>query len=80
MAAVSKKRTVGEITKPNGGSSSGKKTIMQGKSAAEDSSAATLWIEKHAPRSVDEVMVNKKKVGEFTEIAEKDGGGGFLVL
>ena len=71
MAAVSKKRTVGEMTKPNGGSSSaGKKTIELGKSAADASSAATLWIEKHAPRCVEEVVVNKKKVGEFTEIAE----------
>ena len=69
MAAVSKKRTVGEITKPNGGSSSGKKTIESGKSAA-NASSATLWIEKHAPRSVEELVVNKKKVGEFIEIAE----------
>ena len=68
MAAVSKKRTVGEMTKPNG-SSSGKKTVESGKSA-DNVSAATLWIEKHAPRSVEELVINKKKVGEFIEIAE----------
>ena len=78
MAAVSKKRTMGEITKPNGGSSSGKKTIESAKSTADTSK--TLWIEKYAPKSVEELVVNKKKVGEFIEIAEESGGGGFLVL
>ena len=37
-----------------------------------------MWIEKHAPRTLEELAVNKKKVKEFIEIAEEQGG--FLVL
>ena len=36
-----------------------------------------LWIEKHAPQTMEELVVNKKKKEEFIEIAK---GGGFLVL
>ena len=38
----------------------------------------SLWIDKHAPQTTEELVVNKKKVKEFSEIAE--GTGGFLVL
>ena len=74
MTTVSKKRTVGEITKPDGGSSS-KKTAM-----ASESDSSTLWIEKHAPKTIEELVINKKKVKEFIEVVEENGGGGFLVL
>ena len=70
MNASSKKRTVGEITKE--GSSSGNKR------AQNVNDASMMWIEKHAPRTLEELAVNKKKVKEFIEIAEEQGG--FLVL
>lgn len=39
-----------------------------------------LWIEKYTPQTIDDLVVNKKKVKEFIEIAEESGGGGFLIL
>lgn len=39
-----------------------------------------MWIDKHAPNCMEDLVINKKKVGEFLEIAEENGGGGFLVL
>jgi len=46
------------------------------KSSVENS----LWIDKHAPKTIDELVINKKKVQEFTDIVEENGGGGILVL
>lgn len=41
---------------------------------------SSLWTEKHAPQTIDELVINKKKVQEFIELVESHGGGGFLVL
>ena len=60
-----------EITPPSG-SGSGKRGAAK---AGEPE--RTLWIEKHAPQTMEELVVNKKKKDEFVEIAN---GGGFLVL
>ena len=70
---TSKKRSYGEITRE--GVSSGNKSR-----AIPGEPDKTIWIEKHAPKTIDELAVNKKKVKEFIEIAEDNGGGGFLVL
>jgi len=43
-------------------------------------STSTLWIEKYAPKTIEELVINKKKVEEFIKIVEENGGGGFLVL
>ncbi len=40
----------------------------------------SLWIEKHAPKTIEELVINKKKVQEFIDIVEENGGGGILVL
>lgn len=40
----------------------------------------SLWIEKHAPQTLEEIVVNKKKVKEFIEVVEENGGGGILIL
>ena len=61
---------MGEMTPPAG--SGGKRA---GAKAGEPE--RTLWIEKHAPQTMEELVVNKKKKDEFVEIAN---GGGFLVL
>ena len=60
-----------------GDSSSGKKTDVEAIKAQQKRLASTLWIEKFAPTALDELVINKKKVSEFCEIAEL---GGFLVL
>lgn len=79
IVTISKKRTIDQLTKPevengSGGMSGGAKTAT----GCKDASA--LWIEKYAPKSLDELAVNKKKVEEFIRIVEENGGGGFLVL
>lgn len=49
-------------------------------SAKSNKDTTSLWIEKHAPTSLDDLVVNRKKIKEFTDIVEENGGGGFLVL
>lgn len=39
-----------------------------------------MWIDKYSPQSVEELVINKKKVREFIDIIEEGAGGGFLVL
>ena len=70
MQAASKKRKIGEITK----------TYSSGNKSLAESDAKTLWIEKYAPKTMDELVINKNKVKEFVKIAEENGGGGFLTL
>lgn len=59
---LSKKRQVNQITGSSSGGD-GKKIVT---SAARDA----LWIEKHAPTSIEELVVNKKKISEFVDIVE----------
>ena len=71
---MSKKRTVQQKTQ-SVGEAQASKGSNQG-----DFTDKRLWIEKHAPQTIEELVVNKKKVKEFIDIAEEGGGGGFLVL
>ena len=57
---------------PPSGSGSGKQA-----GAKVGEPERTLWIEKHAPQAMEELVINKKKKDEFVEIAN---GGGFLLL
>ena len=75
MTSASKKRTLGEITKPNASGSGG-----HNKAVGQPQDPNMLWIEKYAPNTIEELVINKKKVKEFIDIAEDDTGGGFLVL
>ena len=75
MTGASKKRTLGEITKSNASGSGG-----QNKAAGQPQDPNTRWIEKDAPNTIEELVINKKKVKEFIDIAEDNTGGGFLVL
>ena len=42
--------------------------------------SSMMWIDKYSPQSVEELVINKKKVREFIDIIEEGSGGGFLVL
>ena len=39
-----------------------------------------MWIEKYAPQTLDDLVVNKAKVREFVETVEEGAGGGFLII
>ena len=34
---------------------------------------AELWIDKYAPKTIDELSINKQKVREFMKVAENPG-------
>lgn len=56
------------------------KSLNSANKAAISRAADSLWIEKHAPQTLEELVVNKRKIKEFIDVVEENGGGGILIL